>query len=587
MAAWRDTFWYRVPAGLSHKAVYRTAGLGAFVSLGTASLFVFLLSSRLQKPLSEWAVQALYQSVQFRAVLNGLEPARLAAVPARIEGVIARVLPLIGLAGIGCAVGAGLTLVGLGRFLGYALSGLPEEISALAEGDAEWLWGAAAAFGAGLLEHLPFIRLSLNTDEIAAALHVREYWFAWANTSLGWEVHTGGEFLARLSMDLLGGDDRRVRAGSAVLSAAGLSVTYLWVRRQYGLISAVLTTGLICALPLWAEQTTLVRGYGVLFFGGALQLWALWRILDGSSPHREQQTLGALLISNIVGFSGHFFYLFFAMASLSLLAWQAWRRQSSLAAAGLTWGAVGLIPAGVLYLPGLPASLYLSAISGKSTLAVIEQRFLEDLGFGMLGRLQWAAAAALTACLVAGLFRLRARERWRVPIIVAISLGLPLLLRPAFFYPRFFLFLCPLLFVAALPLAHALENVRRPSARLALGFSMSLALWALPQPFAMRPLIDVRTASALLAAAARPGDAVVIDNFLAGSQYYLPSSLKPTYVSARRGIPAGTDVLMVGYAPDTPAQVPIGYNEIAWALGRDLNICVYVADDRDRRASRR
>jgi hypothetical protein len=587
MADWQDTFWYRVPCVLSRKAVYSTAGFSVFALFGMASLFVFLKSSQLQKPLSDWSVQTLYRSTHFRAVLNGLEPARQAAVPARLEGIISWVLPLIGLVGIGCAAGAALAVIGLGRFLGHTLSGSPDKTSAPTMVERRWLWGAAAAFAVGLLAHLPFIRLSLSTDELDAALHVREHWFAWADTSLGWMVHVGGEFLARLSMDLLGDDDRRIRAGSAVLSAAGLSVTYIWVRRHYGLISALLTTGLLCALPLWAEQTTLVRGYGVLFFAGALQLWALWHILDESNPHRELETLGALLISNVIGFSGHFFYLFFALTSLSLLGWHAKRRRSRLAATGLIWAVVGLIPAGVLYLPGLPATLFLSAISGKSTLAIIEQRFVDDFGFRLPGRLQWAAAGALAACFITGLFRLRDRARWRVLIIVAICLGVPLLSRTAFFYPRYFIFLCPLLFVATLPLAHVLEGVPWLSARIGLAFMICLAVWALPKPFAMRPSIDVRAASASLAASARSGDVVVIDNFLAVSQYYLPLDLQPTYVNTTRGIPPGTDVLMIGYTAGAPATAPSGFSEIARALGRDMKICIFVADDRNRRASSR
>jgi hypothetical protein len=73
---------------------------------------------------------------------------------------------------------------------------------------------------------------------------------------------------------------------------------------------------------------------------------------------------------------------------------------------------------------------------------------------------------------------------------------------------------------------------------------------------------------------------VVIDNFLAGSQYYLPRDVKPIYVNTNRAIPTGTNVVMIGYASDVTSQAPIGFNEVARALGRDLNISVYVADGR-------
>jgi hypothetical protein len=222
----------------------------------------------------------------------------------------------------------------------------------------------------------------------------------------------------------------------------------------------------------------------------------------------------------------------------------------------------------------------MSAVSGKSTLDVIERRFVEEFGFRLGGPVQSVAALALAVCFVAGLFRLRECARRREFIIVAICLGVPLLFRPAYYYPRFFMFLCPLLFVATLPIAQVLERVRRPSVRLALALSMCVTMWALPQPFSMRPSADVRTASASLVAFARSADRVVIDNFLAGSQYYLPRDVKPIYVNTNRAIPTGTNVVMIGYASDVTSQAPIGFNEVARALGRDLNISVYVADGR-------
>jgi hypothetical protein len=588
MAGWRDTFWYRAPRGFSRPSVYRTVAVVVFAIIAAASLIVFALSGRLQQPLSDWALRALYRSAHFRAVLNGLEPARQAAVPARLEAVVARALSLARVAGLVGAAVAGLAVMALGRFLQEIFSAsAPGPRAQAARVPRAWLWGGAMAFAAGLLAHVPFIRLSLNSDEIGAALHIRDHWFAWADTSLGWQVHAGGELLARLSVDLLGDDDRSIRIGSAVVSAAGLSVTYLWIRRQSGLIAAVLTAGLLCALPLWAEQTTLARGYGVMFFAGSVQLWALWRILDDAARNREPATLAALLVSNVIGFSGHFFYLFFALSSMELLAWHAWRRRSDLAAAGLAWSAVGVIASGPLYLLGLPATLYQSAISGHSTFAVIEQRFVEELGFRLPGRLQWVAAAAIAGCFILGLFRLQTRARHRVLVLIGISIGVPLLLRPAFFYPRFFVFLLPLFFVAALPIARTIERLPWPPARLAAAVAMAIVVWAVPKPFAMRPSFDVRAAAAALTASARPGDAIVVDNFLAVSQYYLPATLHPTYVNTKRGIPARTDVLMIGTTAGESTAAPTGFTEVARNPGRDMTISVYVADDRGRRAVRR
>ncbi len=573
---WRTTLWYRIPAALGRPRVYRGLAAALLLLIGIPSACL-LAWGRLLIP---WIVQRVLEMLNaapvWKQIIADLDPVRRAAVPTRIEGAVALVLPQSAAAGIaGAVLLAGATLV-LGHYM-HRIFATPQEPptgqSAVAHPDSgSWL-GFTAVLAVGMLAHLRSILQSLNFDEVNGIIHAEGSVFAPFNLVAGWQQHMGGEVLASLGLALFGHHDWAAHVFAALCSSIGLALLWTWLRARRGPVVAVLTTALICALPLWAEQATLARGYGLLFTAGVLVSTAAWDLLDGSSG-REAHALRRLFIGSVMGLFAHFFFLFFAFAWLVLFAQQAVVRKDERAAAGIAWTLSGLAAPGVLYIPGLPMTLYQQV--GKTSWTEVVARFVEALGFEAAEPARTLVALVSVAMLIAGLVLLPTRDRIRVSVVIGLTAGIPALLRPVFYYPRFFVDLLPLMFTATLPVAAMLERLpgraQLPSAVVA-----GLVLWSAPRPWTHMPPVDLRSGADAVRARLRPGEVAAIERFCVPVMFYLEPS-QARLAALARGIPPGSRVLLAAHPMPEPAPQYPGFHQVGAYPGREHMIVVFEAD---------
>jgi hypothetical protein len=362
-----------------------------------------------------------------------------------------------------------------------------------------------------------------------------------------------------------------------VLSAIGVGITHRWVEERHDALTAWLTTGLLCALPLWAEQTALLRGYGLLFFAGAWNISAVWRILDGPIAGTETRVLAAFFVSLLLGLLAHFFFVFYVLAVFSLLAWSARADRNASAVAALAWGMVALVPAGLLYVPGLPVVFYQSRWLNRVLpigpfISEALTEMAEEFGFRLDG-FTAAAASALLVCWLWGVWTLDRTTRNRLLTIVGIAVGLPILLRPVSFYARYFLFLFPFLFAAAVPPARWLRRIPFRAARYGAAALAMIALWAIPTWRNGPNEVDVHELCTTIVRMAGPGDRVVIDRFLTAARVCLPDRVNARYVKTVWDAAATAD--FVATMTDDSVVSPPGFVEAARIPGKWWSVIVY------------
>lgn len=582
MRDWRQTIWARLGDTLARPQVYHSIAVAVFLAACVPSLYVWIRGETLLAPLTAFGLQRWSEFPDSTALLEGATPELRAAFPQRFEALVRRIIPILTVVGVGLGAGGALMCLWLGSFLRRHASGGAASRNSPATTvvrGAPVSWGAALATVAGLLAHLPYLTHSFDRDESWAALHLSRSWLAWASTWQGWEVHMGGELLGGLAYALVGFNDVIMRLPSAVASAIGLGIVFRWTERRYGALPGWLTVGVLCALPLWAEQTAHLRGYGLLFLAGAWNLAVLWDLLDGRSPGGESSVLASLFASLIIGGFAHVFFLFYGVAVLVLVAWRARTTGDPVAGAGLAWGVIALAVPAVLYLPGLPATVYQTIELGQiepagTFLAKLIPLLVGELGLGDT-RIASAAAAIFLSCWIAGLTALSSTDRRRILIVLTMAIGVPLLMRPVFVGSRFFIHLLPLAFVATLPIAHGLARLRPAGIRYAATALALAGLWAIPQPYRRLPSVNLRDAIAELARQAQPADRIAIDNACVSARVYVPDSLRPVYVNMGRPLTVDADVLVScrGRADQWP-----GYAPVAVVPGENISVVIYRRD---------
>lgn len=576
--------WIRLPAWLSRPRVHLTIGLLVGVTVAAPAALV-LLAPRdpLVGALANVGMVLIDREPTLHQLLEGMDPARRAALPARLEAQVARLLPALGALGLAGAVASSMVLMLLGRFLKRRLGepAMPDATGAGAvPSAAKWIGPLAAVVG-GMIAHAPFLRLSLNFDEAWAALYTSSSWWAWADTTLGWQNHVGGMLLVRISTALFGVSELSVRLPAVLASAIGLGVTYAWVRRGHGEVAAILSAGLIAALPLWAEQTALCRGYGLAFLAGAVGFSALWKLLDGSPSGKEGRVVAELFAAHLIGFLAHFFFLFFSVATVLALGLRAGRRRDPVAASALVWVVLALVPGLLLYAPGLPATLYQTGHVPREGLGAAQLRwFADEFGFRLLGISGAFAIGGLLAAATGGVLLLPRAERRRVALVVGVSVILPIFLRPVFLYPRFFIHIVPLLWLTALPVAVLLERLRPRFLVAPVAVALAAGLWALPTPWRTEPVVDLREAALLLSRATVHGESAVADSGLRGMMFYLTGD-RVRYVNLDRGIPSNAQVIARGYLTERVPSSPPSYQEIARLPGREVVVVMYKVPSTD------
>ena len=578
--------WWWLPASLFRRPVYLL--LACLLGLGIAApAALALLAPRdeLVRTVARVGLGLLERDPTLHALIDDMEPARRDALPTRLEAEARRVLPALAALGLAAAVAAAATILLLGRFLESRLVERPERAigRAVTAAPRSGRTGPCVAAMVGFAVHLPFLRTSLNIDEALAALVASSGWWAWADTTLGWSNHIGGMLLVRISTALFGVSEWSVRLPAALASAAGLGVTYAWVRGSHGRVAAVLATGLIAGLPLWAEQTALCRGYGLAFLAGAIGLQSLWRVADGRATGSEGRVIGALFLAHLAGFLAHFFFLFFSLASLLVLGLRA-RASDAVAAAAMVWVGLALVPGILLCAPGLPATLYQSGLTQDPGLGAARLGwFLHDFGFRLGGTFDGVAVTLLAAAVLVGAAMVPPVERLRIALVLAVAIGLPLLLRSVYFYPRYLMHLLPLLWLGAVPVAWVLERLLPRSVAAGTAIALGIGLWALPHPWSMGSVVDLRKTAQILTEAAARGRTVVAESTLRGMLFYGTGD-RVRYHSLA-AIPPDAEVIARSYAPGDLQPPPPGFREMARAPGSDVVVVIYEAISDSDRAS--
>lgn len=547
-------FWWEVPRALVRACVPVAAALLAISALPAAVLLATGAES-LASELGRMGADLLAGD----PYIQSLEPERLAAIPARIAGIVEGMLwPLaVGAIAGGAVVGAALVLSL--RRLGEVLGTKPASEPPAASRRTPPGWTALLVFAAGMAAHLPYLRLSLNLDESVAVPLATQEAFGWADTRLGWQVHVGGLLLVRLYTLVFGVGHWTVRLPGAIASSIGLVVLFAWGWRHAGPRVAAASVLLVALVPLWADQTATCRGYGLLFLGGALTLSGLWDLWLEEDP--GDAAIARTATGVVLGGLAHFFFFFLGVTTLVLLAYRALHDRRPSAAAGAIWCATALGIAGLFYLPGLPSALYQNAMPRVADHATgVGSSFLFDAMLRRSDTVGIGAVLALAAIGFAGLRRTSSRERRLVAAVLLGALCVPFAVQPYYVYPRFFVHLLPLMVVGA----RAFENLPRWTLGL-----VGIGLLAVAQPWAALPMVDLRGAARHCAGIRIEGGHCAVSPELRGIEFYEREVARVANLD--RKIPPGATVLVVTAAAPGAAS-PQGFEEYARLPGWELDV---------------
>ncbi len=158
--------------------------------------------------------------------------------------------------------------------------------------------------------------------------------------------------------------------------------------------------------------------------------------------------------------------------------------------------------------------------------------------------------------------------------MVGMSVILPILLRPVFLYPRFFIHIISLLWLASLPVSVLLERLRPRLLAASVAVALVAGLWALPTPWRTEPVVNLREAASLLSRATARGERAAADSGLRGIMFYLTGN-RVRYINLERGVPPGTQVIARGYLTERIPLLPPGFQEIARLPGREVVVVMY------------
>ena len=239
-------------------------------------------------------------------------------------------------------------------------------------------------------------------------------------------------FLSHLIFSLTGSRAEvvyRLLPALAAGGTAGLSTAVL--ARRFGVVAGICAGLFIATDPLFVENSRDLRGYSLAALGavvGTLILsgrWTRWRLVAYAL------VMGLAIAAQ----------LFAAVVLLMDVAWIATRGSwPELRQLGPAWTVAAAIGAGAnaniqlmeLFQHGYPPSIFYPDFPRDLVFFLVGAPVLLPLGL-------WLSTGAL------GLWTLR-RERWLWAAIAVVAVVVAVLwfgLRPAFLYPRFFIFLVP------------------------------------------------------------------------------------------------------------------------------------------------
>jgi hypothetical protein len=239
-------------------------------------------------------------------------------------------------------------------------------------------------------------------------------------------------FLSHLIYSLTGSRSEVVYRLVPALAAGGtVGLTTTVLSRRFGLVAGICAGLFIASDPLFVENSRDLRGYSLAALGAILATlilsgrWTRWRLVAYAL------VMGLAIAAQ----------LFAAVVLLMHVAWIAtrgsWPELRQLAPAWIAVAAIGAaananIQVMELFQHGYPPSIFYPDFPRDLVFFLVGAPVLLPLGL-------WLSTGAL------GLWTLR-RERWLWAAIAVVAVVVAVLwlgLRPAFLYPRFFIFLIP------------------------------------------------------------------------------------------------------------------------------------------------
>lgn len=342
------------------------------------------------------------------------------------------------------AAGAGIWLAAwfaAATRLGSAAPRLAPRLPAVTPLDLATVIGAMAALAGLSALHLG---RGLEFDEIAT---IREFvtasWSAVFTKVVVFNNHVPFSALSRLSHLAFGSSEVAFRLPALVLGLASLPVLWSMVRHWLGAPVAAAAVWLLAVAPLMVQYSTSARGYTGLLFFGTLS-WRLFLAgLEQPSAWRLAASAAALAVATWFNLYG----VFIGAGQALTLAWLFWQRPDALTTRAFRGTLLALAGAGalavLLYLPVALRMLLEIARRGRGT-------FQPD--FPVATVVELAGGSAVVAVLVLAGFWFVGRSGSRgalLPLLTAgTAIGSTWILHPLDLYPRFFMFLLPLVVAA-------------------------------------------------------------------------------------------------------------------------------------------
>lgn len=551
-----EAFWLRaVRASVSNTVVRSVQGIALVLALGTLTWIALVPRAERELLVLDVALDFLRNNSPTDVILAQLPPERWASVRARGAAQIGRLLLPALLGGASLLVFAAGALGLIARKVRSALTAVhvAPVASARTSKHAGLFFWSVAFFAVAV--HIPYALESIRFDEDHAAIYANNGWFSWANNLSGWFNHVGAMLTIRLSTAVFGMNELSVRAPAILASSLALAFLCTHLRNRFSTWSAVLTAALCLAVPLWAEQTTLARGYGLTFSAAALLAVGLLR-LDEEQQQPSTQTMLCLFAGVFIGCLAH---VFFAFTAVGLLVLACFSKQFSPAmrVVMVWWLALAAALPGISALVGLPGSLANVSQTGDTEFTAVLQRFAEELKFRHTGIAGNVLLALCLLALLGSLFTLPKRVRTPVLVIGGFALFGPLLGNSIYVYPRFFLhtlaFAAPC--VAWFISERALRANNLANAVLVVGL---VGLWASTQPWQRLQHVDLRGAAKLARAEAeRHREHFAIDTFISpGMRFY--NGTPGRIVNSAHAMPSDVDRFLMS-VPHRRDKVPEGF----------------------------
>jgi hypothetical protein len=512
--------WLRcVRASVSQRALWAVfvAGLAAALAIGAW----LALTQRSAREL--WVFETLLDFLRTTpptdVILAQLPPERMASVRVRGLALVGRLLtPALCAAAFG-ALGITGAYVLLARRMRPVLVSVvvPRSAAGLLNSPSRGTFAVIAVLAIAV--HLPHALQSIRYDEDQAAVYASSSWFAWANNLTGWQNHVAALLTIRLFTAVFGISELSVRMPAILASSFSLALLCAHLERRFSATLGWCTGALFLAMPLWAEQTSLARGYGLTFSAAVLMLVGLLRLHD-ERDRASTTTMGCLFASVFIGCLAHFFFVFMA-AGLFALMFFTRQLSSSVRAAALWWLALAAVVPMFSIALGLPGTLAILQQTTPIEPSVIIRRFTDEFAFRHTGAVGTALALITIATLLASAAVLPRVARWPYFGLLFAAFFGPLAGNPVFVYPRYFLHTLALIVpCCAWFVSMRLLRERRLPNLILLG---ALAgLYVSTRPWYCPEQVDMRGASALARSEAHAhGSQFAIDTFIAsGVRFY-------------------------------------------------------------------